>query len=121
MKTKLMMMVAIVALFALSSCGDSKESYVKDFTKFVEKVKADCGNYSADDWKKANEKFDIFVGSRYEKFSSELSMDELVEITKLKATYATLQLKQGASILKKELDKAIDKSSKEIDNLLKEK
>lgn len=120
MKTKLMMMVAIVALFALGSCGDSKESYVKDFTKFVEKVKRDCEDYSADDWKKANEKFEVFVGSRYEKFSSELSMDELVEITKLKATYATLQLKQGASNFKKELDKAIDKSSKEIDKLLKE-
>lgn len=107
MKTKLMMMVvAIVALFALSSC-DSKESYVKDFTQFVENVKADCEEYSADDWEKADKKFEDFVGARYEKYSKELTTDDMIEITKLKATYAALQVKKGALNLKKKLDEAL--------------
>lgn len=39
MKRFLMMMVAVMALFTLSGCGESKDSYVKDFTKFVEKYR----------------------------------------------------------------------------------
>ena len=46
MKRFLMMMVAVMALFTLSGCGESKESYVKDFTKFVEKVQAGADKYS---------------------------------------------------------------------------
>lgn len=42
MKRFLMMMVAVMALFTLSGCGESKESYVKDFTKFVEKSTGWC-------------------------------------------------------------------------------
>ena len=31
MKTRLMMFVAVIALFVFNGCSDSKESYVKDF------------------------------------------------------------------------------------------
>lgn len=107
MKTKLMMMaVAIFAIFALSSC-DSKESYVKDFTKFVESVAEDCKEYSAEDWEKADKTFKELADTRYNKFSEELTTDDMVEITKLKATYATLQLKRGALNLKKKFDEAL--------------
>ena len=40
MKTRLMMFVAVIALFVFNGCSDSKESYVKDFKKFIEKVEA---------------------------------------------------------------------------------
>lgn len=50
MKRFLMMVVAVMALFTLSGCGESKESYVKDFTKFVEKVQAGADKYSKADW-----------------------------------------------------------------------
>ena len=33
MKTRLMMFVAVIALFVFNGCSDSKESYVKDFKK----------------------------------------------------------------------------------------
>ena len=97
MKTRLMMFVAVIALFVFNGCSDSKESYVKDFKKFIEKVEAAGSDYTEEDWKKADEKFETFTGDRYEKFSSELTIDEQVEITKLKATYAT---RRGLSNLK---------------------
>ena len=68
MKTRLMMFVAVIALFVFNGCSDSKESYVKDFKKFIEK-------------------------------------DEQIEITKLKATYAT---RRGLSNLKNGVDKLLD-------------
>ena len=38
MKRFLMMLFAVMALFVMSSCGESKDSYIKDFTKFVERL-----------------------------------------------------------------------------------
>ena len=105
MKTRLMMFVAVIALFVFNGCSDSKESYVKDFKKFIEKVEAAGSDYTEEDWKKADEKFETFTGDRYEKFSSELTIDEQVEITKLKATYAT---RRGLSNLKNGVDKLLD-------------
>lgn len=105
MKTRLMMFAAVIALFILSGCCDSKESYVKDFKKFIEKVEAAGSDYTEEDWKKADEKFEVFAGDRYEKFSSELTIDEQVEITKLKAAYAT---RRGLSTLKNGVDKLLD-------------
>ena len=92
MKTRLMMFVAVIALFVFNGCSDSKESYVKDFKKFIEKVEAAGSDYTEE-------------GDRYEKFSSELTIDEQVEITKLKATYAT---RRGLSNLKNGVDKLLD-------------
>ena len=46
------------------------------------------------------------VSTRYEKFSKELTTDDMIDIAKLKATYATLQVKRGALNLKKKLDEA---------------
>ena len=86
MKRFLMMMVAVMALFTLSGCGESKDSYVKDFTKFVEKVQAGADKYSKADWEEAEKKYIEFAETKYDKYSSELSTDEMIGITKLKAT-----------------------------------
>ena len=100
-----MMFVAVIALFVFNGCSDSKESYVKDFKKFIQKVEAAGSHYTEEDWKKADEKFQTFTGDCYEKFSSELTIDEQIEITKLKATYAT---RRGLSNLKNGVDKLLD-------------
>ena len=44
MKRFLMVMVAVITLFTFSSCSETKESYVKDFTKFIEKVQKEADN-----------------------------------------------------------------------------
>ena len=86
MKTRLMMFVAVIALFVFNGCSDSKESYVKDFKKFIEKVEAAGSDYTEEDWKKADEKFETFTGDRYEKFSSELTSSSTAIYLKWKRT-----------------------------------
>lgn len=113
MKRIIMAMMAAVALLLLSSCSESKESYVKDFTKFVEKVQADADSYTDADWEKMNKKYVDFAETKYEKYSSELSTDEMLELTKLKAAYITIQAKHGIiNSLLKEGNKALDKIKK---------
>lgn len=109
MKSFLMMLFAVMALFVMSSCGESKDSYIKDFTKFVEKVQANEDKYSKEDWKEVEKKYIEFAETKYDKYSSELSTDEMIGLTKLKATYLTIQTKHGIidNILK-DGDNALD-------------
>ena len=71
MKTRLMMFVAVIALFVFNGCSDSKESYVKDFKKFIEKVEAAGSDYTEEDWKKADEKFETFTRSEERRVGKE--------------------------------------------------
>ena len=113
MKRFLMMMVAVMALFTLSGCGESKESYVKDFTKFVEKVQAGADKYSKADWEEVEKKYIEFAETKYDKYSSELSTDEMIGITKLKATYLTIQTKHG------NIDNILKEGNNALDDLIK--
>lgn len=113
MKRLLMMMVAAVALLVLSSCGETKDSYIKDFTKFIEKVQANADKYSKEDWKEAEKKYVDFAETKYKKYGSELSTEEMIDITKLKATYLTIQTKHGI------IDNILKEGNNALDQLIK--
>lgn len=118
MKIKSILLVALMALFSLSSCAESKDSYVKDFNKFVDKVKKECADYSAKDWEKADKTFKEYTSEKYKKYSSELSESELVEVAKLKASYAALQLKRGAKAVKEGVKDAVEKGGEAVDDII---
>lgn len=42
----------LLVMFALSAC-QSKDSYVKEFSDFVDKVEMEAADYTDKDWKKA--------------------------------------------------------------------
>lgn len=113
MKRLLMMMVAVVALLVLSSCGETKDSYIKDFTKFIEKVQANADKYSKEDWKEAEKKYVDFAETKYQKYGPELSTEEMIGITKLKATYLTIQTKHGI------IDNILKEGNNALDQLIK--
>ena len=86
----------LLVMFALSAC-QSKDSYVKEFSDFVDKVEMEAADYTDKDWKKADLKF------------SDLSnADEKAEIIKLQATYAGLKMKAGVKDAAKKVDKFLD-------------
>lgn len=116
MKRFLMMMFAATALFVMSSCSETKESYVKDFTKFIEKVQKESDKYTSADWEKLDKTFEEFAVTKYDKYSPELTADEMFELTKLKAEYITIQAKHGINI---GINKAIREGKKTIDGLVK--
>ena len=77
----------LLVMFALSAC-QSKDSYVKEFSDFVDKVEMEAALYA--------------------KFEEELSADEKAEIIKLQATYAGLKMKAGVKDAAKKVDKFLD-------------
>ncbi len=94
----------LLVMFALSAC-QSKDSYVKEFSDFVEMEAAD---YTDKDWKKADLKFSDLSTDLYAKFEEELNADEKAEIIKLQATYAGLKMKAGVKDAAKKVDKFLD-------------
>lgn len=118
MKMKSILLVAVLMLFVFNSCADSKDSYIKKFDKFIENVKNDCSNYTEVDWEKADKTFKDLTDTQYQKFRAELSEDDLITVTKLKASYVSLQLKRGAATVKKEVKKAVKEGGEAINKLL---
>lgn len=116
MKRFLMMMFAAITLLTCNSCSETKESYVKDFTKFIEKVQKESEKYTSADWEKVDKTFQEFAVTKYDKYSPELTTDEMFELTKLKAEYITIQTKHGINI---GINKAIKEGKKAIDGLVK--
>lgn len=117
MRVTSILLVVLMVLFTLSCNAKSKDSYVKNFDKFVEKVKTQCSDYSEADWKKADKTYKKYE-AQFDKFKSELSKDDLVKVAKLKANYAALQLKRGASAVKEGVKKAVKEGGEAVDDLL---
>ena len=69
----------LLVMFALSAC-QSKDSYVKEFSDFVDKVEMEAADYTDKDWKKADLKFSDLSTNLYAKFEEELNADEKAEI-----------------------------------------
>ena len=90
----------LLVMFALSAC-QSKDSYVKEFSDFVDKVEMEAADYTDKDWKKADLKFSDLSTDIYAKFEEELNADE-------KATYAGLKMKAGVKDAAKKVDKFLD-------------
>lgn len=99
----------------LASC-QSKESYIKDFDAFIEKVEQEYADYTTDDWAKADKKFARFSEETYKKFADEFSMDEKKEIAKFQTTYAALKAKAGI----RNFGKDIKEATKKLDEAIKE-
>ena len=94
----------LLVMFALSAC-QSKDSYVKEFSDFVDKVEMEAADYTDKDWKKADLKFSDLSTDLYAKFEEELNADEII---KLQATYAGLKMKAGVKDAAKKVDKFLD-------------
>ena len=92
----------LLVMFALSAC-QSKDSYVKEFSDFVDKVEMEAADYTDKDWKNSDLSTDL-----YAKFEEELNADEKAEIIKLQATYAGLKMKAGVKDAAKKVDKFLD-------------
>lgn len=69
--------ISLFALFIFISC-DNKESYMQDFSQFIQEVEDNADKYSEKDWKKADKKFEEYTGSIYKKYAEELTAEEKI-------------------------------------------
>lgn len=112
MKMKVMLLLATISLFIFGSCVDSKNSYIKDFKDFVEKVQKEGSNYSKAQWEQADRTYKDYAVTKYDKYSSKLTNDEKMEVTKLKAAYIA---KKSGSAIQNGVQKAVEKGKEVVE------
>lgn len=103
--------ITAFAILTLASC-ENKESYIQDFSQFVQEVEDHADKYTDKDWKKADKKFDNFTGSIYKKYAEELTAEEKIEIAKCQTTYTALKAKAGIKKLSGKLERSRSKSER---------
>ena len=101
--------ISLFALFIFISC-DNKESYMQDFSQFIQEVEDNADKYSEKDWKKADKKSEEYTGSIHNKYAEELTAEEKIEIAKCQTTYASLKAKAGIKDFVKSLKEAAQKA-----------
>ena len=73
---------------AFSSCGPTRESYLEDFTEFIEDVQLYSSSYTNEMWEQKDAEFKSFTsGERYEEVAQELTSEDKKEIGELTARY----------------------------------
>lgn len=101
--------ITAFAILTLASC-ENKESYIQDFSQFIQEVEDHADKYTDKDWKKADKKFDNFTGSIYKKYAEELTAEEKIEIAKCQTTYTALKAKAGIKNSLENLKEAAQKA-----------
>jgi len=82
-------MIVFACLFIVSSCiiPTSKESYLRKFENFVEKVGKEHGKYKKSDWNYTDRVFKKFSKDWYKEYKDELTTQEQLKVAELKVRY----------------------------------
>lgn len=86
-----LILMAAVAVIAMTSC---KETLPARFDKFVSYVEKRCDKFSEDDWKKANAQFEKLV-DEYTQNRSSYNADQQKQIRSAITKYVGLAAKSG--------------------------
>ena len=92
--------LALVATLSLGSCSSNKAVYLSRFNTLVENVEADGGGYNLKQWKKANSKYNDYMGDDYKKVKDKLTLSEQAEVAKLATRYRAAQVKYSVDGVK---------------------
>ncbi|HOP03059.1 MAG TPA: hypothetical protein PL017_03450 [Tenuifilaceae bacterium] len=93
---KRILILTLMATIFFACEPTSKEKYMADYKRFVDEVAAQGSNYTADDWKKANETFSKFNNEWYKKFESEFTLNDKARILGYQVKYNAV--KAGSEI-----------------------
>jgi len=109
----------LILVLSVTSCffPDKKETYLKNFEKFVKDVEKNRAKFTAIDWRWANKRFSKYCGEWYEKFKNDLKMDEKIRVSVLKTRY--LLAKDNSSIGRSVNDN-LEKNIREMGEDIKE-
>ncbi len=97
----------ILLIFASASYWMEEGEKLKDTMASAETIQAEVSEPEVE------KKYIEFAETKYDKYSSELSTDEMIGITKLKATYLTIQTKHGI------IDNILKEGNNALDDLIK--
>lgn len=84
-------------------CSMNKESYLKDFEKFVSKTEKNVIDLSDTQWEKVQTEFKAYNEKYYEQFKDQLTANDKIQIGFLKSKFSSFYLKREANKLKEQM------------------
>jgi len=91
---KILLLLPILAVLVLTSC--STESYVSNFSRFVDRTDAQCQDYNMSKWEKSINQFRKYGITQFCQKKSKLSSSQIKEILRLDARYLAIASSQSA-------------------------
>jgi hypothetical protein len=81
-----------IALFAVScSFFDNKNTYLEDYSEFINEVSISGENFSDKQWSDSDSLYLLYSTNYYEKYKSELTKNERNKVNKLTGEYIALR------------------------------
>ena len=112
-KTILGAMLAAASLLCLGGCG--QHSRVDELKDFVEKVQKEGSDYTEEQWQEVNAEFTKLLDKLND--YKDLSPEEVKEIAKYQAEYATAAFKEHAGKFMQEADKTLEQAGAALEGL----
>lgn len=91
----------IICLFG--QCSPNKDSYLKDFEKFIQKTEKNVTSLTDSEWTKIETQYNEYCGKYFDQFKEALSADEKIKIGFLKSQFSSFSLKREAAKLQQQL------------------
>ena len=114
------LIVAVISVLSLVSCGvHSKNSYLKEFESFVDKVENTDFDTEAE-WNEALKEYERFTTTYYEEYKDKLTEEDLVEIGRLQGRFMKALMTRGAKFIEKNFNDAMQQASGLLDGLFEE-
>jgi uncharacterized protein YdcH (DUF465 family) len=107
--------ISLILILLITSCApQSKESYLEDYKEFITEISENNANYTEEDWKNKDEKYEKFTGEWYEKFKDDFIWKDNILLTKYEFQYNLYKLKGNSSELFDELFKDYDQLKEQV-------
>jgi hypothetical protein len=113
MKTRFPAIIfSFLVILSLTTCviPTTKETYLKNFERFVKDVEKNGEKFTFSDWRWANQRFSKYSGEWYENFQDDLKMEEKIQVTGLKTRYIVAKGNSNfGRFMNKEMGKDLEK------------
>jgi len=107
----------VICSFTTCVIPTTKETYLKNFERFVKDVEKNGEKFTISDWRWANRRFSRYSGEWYENFQDDLKMEEKVQVTGLKTRY---MIAKGNSKLGRFMNKEMGKDLERLKDDVRE-
>ena len=87
MKSALKLFIIGCLVLIFCQCSMNKDSYLKDFEKFITQTEKNCTTLYDPEWEKIQARFNDYTEKYYEQFKEELSVNEKISISILKSKF----------------------------------
>lgn len=94
--------IKILIAFTFVSCSfiDNKNSYINDYTDFIDDISLSGEDFTEKQWLEADSRYEIYSTDSYKKYKDELSSEERNRVNQLTGEYVALRaLNLGKGII----------------------